>query len=456
MPSKNANNNGADKSEGSPSKAAGKAPKNKTTMKKRTPVKPRVHRVISCNPKPTKQKVSKTKSKQRKTSKKQALERKQTDPAIEPQQPNPSEIDLGSFNREPNKATSIFGIQSQESVCLSAVTEDVSDSDPLAAHLFHDTYEQPRVSSALDPTTDDRSAQGFIGNIGWDIREIFDYLNTEIPHTELPQMEAEENYNATSQESLMFTARHLFQLYIYAYHQKQWNICDLISDIWIRTFQEKDADENRKMWKKNKFPYHTNDEARASIPEPTNDNGYLYLHHKVVQFNNNAINELYAHTMEKCGARMVWADAMALCGGEVEEIFEEEGLGSWHQGLMREVMKTALRLVRVRRTLKIEQKHPEAWCKRYHEHEKHGRECYRVLAREGRALREEILGQKLVKKRGGRGGKRKEEEEFRGLWSANLFPKMVRSNGPEGGVGKKASAESEKSGEWGEKRGVER
>jgi hypothetical protein len=59
--------------------------------------------------------------------------------------------------------------------------------------------------------------------------------------------------------------------------------------------------------------------------------------------------------------------------------FEKE---RWPPELLWDVLHMSLGLVSVRLTSKIEEPDPKEWCMRYHEHDKHGSKCYRVLVRE--------------------------------------------------------------------------
>lgn len=137
---------------------------------------------------------------------------------------------------------------------------------------------------------------------------------------------------------------------------------------------------------------------------PKNDNGDPELHHHVSDFESLRLRELYDNTASDCGARALWADAIALCGGKFEArldgtSFKNMGMGyglgmgagaeGWHPELIWDVMRSAMRLVRAKRTLKIEERHPGAWCDRYHEHGKRGERCYRELANEQAAASEE-------------------------------------------------------------------
>lgn len=101
------------------------------------------------------------------------------------------------------------------------------------------------------------------------------------------------------------------------------------------------------------------------------------LDNDVTDFDAERLQALYDHTRSKCGARLLWADAMTLCGRKMESQIEKRP-GIWPRELVHDIMCTALRMVGRKLTLKIEEKYEGAWC-RYHEHIKHGLPCYREL-----------------------------------------------------------------------------
>lgn len=105
------------------------------------------------------------------------------------------------------------------------------------------------------------------------------------------------------------------------------------------------------------------------------------LANDVTAFNASLLNALYTRTAANSGARLLWADAMALAGSKTDDVMEKSKLDGedWHEDLVYEIMSSSLRLVRAKATLKIEEPAGE-WCKRYHEHGKHGQACYREVA----------------------------------------------------------------------------
>jgi hypothetical protein len=178
-----------------------------------------------------------------------------------------------------------------------------------------------------------------------------------------------------------WTAKKLFHLYILAYSRNAYNICDLVADTWIREFQKINGNPKIKIWQPN-CSKHVVDQAKTA---PRNDNGDPYLDYQVSAFDLQRLWELYANTNDGCGGRAVWADAMALCGNWLRVRLGKPGLEKelWHPDLMWDVFHTSLgHLRKTRLTAKIEEKHPKEWCKRYHEHGKHGAGCYREVERE--------------------------------------------------------------------------
>jgi hypothetical protein len=184
------------------------------------------------------------------------------------------------------------------------------------------------------------------------------------------------------------------KLYIEANKRHQWNLCDLIADTWIRAFHavrrraEKTGKEEDMLWRlnkplmalrmKGKKGYNTrapNYGAVLHVEDPD-------LEADVTDFNTELLDDLYKNTPEGCGARTLWADAMALCGNKLEH--KMQGMKrrdqKWHPDLIFEVMCTSLRLSRRKLTLKIEESTEGAWCKRYHEHYRRGQPCYREMA----------------------------------------------------------------------------
>lgn len=243
------------------------------------------------------------------------------------------------------------------------------------------------------------------------VHEIMSNLqNSSKIYIDLPELANAEDPD----EDRPYTAKCLTSLYILCYDRQLWNLCDVIVDTWIRAFHrlrkhsQKDMQQqsDRALWRRN-IPLENrkremNDQALQSKqtssvlskkrpkgigfdldppdyklcaldPELTND---------VTDFNNVLLNDLYKHTQVNCGARLLWADAISLCGSKMEEViggWNEEG-HEIHADLLLDIMQTSLRMVRRKLTLKIEESTEGVWCKRYHEHWKHELPCYRELA----------------------------------------------------------------------------
>ncbi|KAK7182607.1 hypothetical protein PSPO01_11397 [Paraphaeosphaeria sporulosa] len=198
-----------------------------------------------------------------------------------------------------------------------------------------------------------------------------------------------------------WTANHLTLLYIHGYIQDNIQLCDLITDVWIRAFQERNRSKSLpQMWmpnkshverdlkivKKNK-QHHMKEYHRIGLPDVPKWQHKLplpTLSNNVTDFDPKLLNALYHHTAEGNGARMLWADALALCGTRAEDWFlacKKEGI-ELHPDLVFNVMCATLRSCRRRLTLKIEEVEQDKWCRRYHLHSKWGLECHRPTADE--------------------------------------------------------------------------
>ncbi|KAF2650643.1 hypothetical protein K491DRAFT_125373 [Lophiostoma macrostomum CBS 122681] len=197
--------------------------------------------------------------------------------------------------------------------------------------------------------------------------------------TELPSMQLPSRLDPDIDIEQPWTSANLFHLYIFSYSRRAYHVCDLIIDTWIREFH-KVHETCHRVWRVNKSKYVHHG------PIPDNDNGDPNISTDAIAFNSMLLRELYENTGSDCGARFLWADSMALCGSKLENRLDEQGgEKNWPTELIWDVMRTSLRLTRVRRTLKIEEKIPSAWCNRYHEHGKHGAPCYREVAAEAKA-----------------------------------------------------------------------
>jgi hypothetical protein len=216
---------------------------------------------------------------------------------------------------------------------------------------------------------------------------MFIFLSTSTKiHIDLPEITNASNPD-TEQP---YTATHLTHLYVLAYRASHWNICDLITDTWIRAFhalRRRDAKKNKKeaaTWRPNPSSHmqiHKGFDTRvpnygASLPVDDPE-----LDASVTHFSPALLSQLYAATRTNAGARLLWADALALRGSRAESLVKKSKT-HMPPDLLFDVMCTSLRLVRRKLTLKIEESTEGVWCKRYHEHSRHGLPCYRKLAYE--------------------------------------------------------------------------
>ncbi|KZM20324.1 uncharacterized protein EKO05_0007031 [Ascochyta rabiei] len=222
----------------------------------------------------------------------------------------------------------------------------------------------------------------YSGSIDEDVDDILSSLrNSYDIQVDLPDMSFNDVFKP-------YTARFLTQLYIQCYENHLWHSCDLIADTWIRALQKANKRSHRSkkardhMWRKNAALLRIFSEKKKGfkkdvyefeldVEDPDMDND-------VTVFNVTFLQQLYDHTRPKCGARLLWADAMTLAGGKMEATVLKDP-DVWPQELVYDIMCTALRMVGRKLTLKIEEKYEGAWC-RYHEHVKHGLPCYRELA----------------------------------------------------------------------------
>lgn len=198
-----------------------------------------------------------------------------------------------------------------------------------------------------------------------------------------------------------YTAKYLLHSYLLCYEYKSWDLCDLIADTWIRQFHilrdKGKQDAHFALWRPNaaleKRQRHARDlklQKVAGAPTGFDETAPEYglvvvdpvISGDVLDFSSLNLNELYQYTLPQCGARRLWADAMALGGDKVEEMLVRTARRGivWHPDLLFNIMTSSLRLVRRKLTLKIEETTEGAYCKRYHEHTKHRQPCYRELA----------------------------------------------------------------------------
>ena len=197
-----------------------------------------------------------------------------------------------------------------------------------------------------------------------------------------------------------YSAKALIQLYVLCYRKQRWDLCDMISDTWIRAFHDMRKKDQQKPQTQTWRPNPALDRRKRKAQEALATGHYIpsefdadpkeyglvvtdpELEKDVTWINTDLLNLLYKFTSPGCGARFLWADALALFGDKAEEIIGEmtrEGF-ELHPDLLFNIMQTSLRMCRRNLTLKIEESTEGAWCKRYHEHGKNGQRCYRELA----------------------------------------------------------------------------
>ncbi|KAF2827932.1 hypothetical protein CC86DRAFT_465744 [Ophiobolus disseminans] len=201
-------------------------------------------------------------------------------------------------------------------------------------------------------------------------------------------------YTPSSPSEKPWTTETLTQLYITAYNSSQWHVCDLVADTWIRAFHavrhraEKSGAEEMHLWRLNDALMRRRCAGREGFnPNERNHTDVLRVVDPLLcshahDFNSEALTQLYQHTHQGAGARLLWADSMALCGTKLEQAMARgKKYGqTWHADLMYDILCSTLRMVGRKLTLKIEEGGEGAWCKRYHEHGKNGLPCYRSLA----------------------------------------------------------------------------
>jgi hypothetical protein len=243
------------------------------------------------------------------------------------------------------------------------------------------TEPETERSSELPQFSDD-----LISKITTDVRNLYDVILSiaEFPTT-LPEISRphpdhpdDESYEIVSN----YDAQTLFGLYMLAYSQNEYHTCDLVADAWIKEFQRVNrTSKNFRMWRENRTAQYVAAMAAAEENGEFMEHAESALSHDVLEFNPHLLTTLYNITDSTCGARLLWADAMALCGQTLEDKLARQRRDNWHPELIWNLMCTSLRLTRIRRTLKIEDRDPKEWCDRYHEHGKHGAPCYRDIAK---------------------------------------------------------------------------
>ena len=217
-------------------------------------------------------------------------------------------------------------------------------------------------------------------------------------HVDLPSLG-----DAAAPDSIRrYSATTLTHLYLTCYQQQLWDLCDVVTDTWIRAFHARRhaASQMQKgsvaAWRRNRALERLRRSALAAqrrgeaVPAEYDVHAPVYaldvsdpeLEASVTDTNVGLLNTLYAHTRAPCGARLMWADALALGGDRTDEVLEraEKRGEKLNRDLVFDTMQSTLRLVRRKRTLKIEEAAEGAWCARYHEHGRWGMQCYRERA----------------------------------------------------------------------------
>jgi hypothetical protein len=219
-------------------------------------------------------------------------------------------------------------------------------------------------------------------------------------HIDLPNL----IHVGTEGKEKPYSAQFLIEIYIVAYQDSKWNLCDLIADTWIRAFHTKRRQEESRgkeddlTWRFNSALYSRRSEGKKGFdPDAPHYNGELHvedpeLEPNVTTFSRKLLDTLYDQTDRRCAARNLWADAMALCGSKLENKMQSDkrNHNKWNEGLIYDIMCTSLRMMRRKLTLKIEEATEGAWCKRYHMHTTQGRPCYRKLAYDRKVSGEDL------------------------------------------------------------------
>ncbi|KAH7556116.1 hypothetical protein BM1_06642 [Bipolaris maydis] len=275
-----------------------------------------------------------------------------------------------------------------------------------------------KVSEEEDcPSSSTLAAQSSIEHTSFQpSQDVYDILNSlkasTKTHIDLPSLG-----NTNDPDTIQpYSAELLTHLYITCYHQNLWNLCDLITDTWIRAFHTRrkkaTTDPTYTLWRPNKALSHRKRAAQrarlAGVLMPSEydanprnlglDATDPDLDANTTDTQLHLVTLLYEHTPTACGARMLWADALALAGDQTEkemEVARRRGV-TVHPDLVWNVMQSGLRMVRRRLTMKCEESTEGAWCRRYHEHGRsgaNGGRCYREVAAEEREEEEEEEGE---------------------------------------------------------------
>ncbi|KAF2119907.1 hypothetical protein BDV96DRAFT_566285 [Lophiotrema nucula] len=322
--------------------------------------------------------------------KQKATQRKVKDKTYESKKPvsKPTTVRRGNRLREPAQAALSVP---DASFVESSSPPAPAIQDDLEAQLEHAFTASDELMPSSTPTLAAEASiapalatplEKYLANISEDVRDVSDYLRTQAASgkmpTSLPDLTADDDTADEGERDVPWSAKQLIKLYILSFHAKDYHTCDLVIDTWIRAFQ-KVQDEGRILWQPNKS--HKKDKDDKDDEKMANVGANPSLEEHVTAFDPGLLHDLYTYTAPRSGARVLWADNIALCGKNIE-VAMDKYKDKWHPDLVFDVMQTALRLVRARLTLKIEEKTPKEWCDRYHEHGKRGLDCYRDIVQE--------------------------------------------------------------------------
>ncbi|KAH9870000.1 hypothetical protein J1614_006921 [Plenodomus biglobosus] len=298
------------------------------------------------------------------------------------------------------------------------IPEEAQDNQVSSSSVCKSHISQPSPDLQVDPK----------------VSKILDHLKSSSEVLiELPEL-----YDECDPDKVRpYTGTQLMHIYLKAHRLQLVDICDLVIDTWIRAFhaqrsRDVRADPSNGLWRRNSVlkkrrarfegAHH---QAGLEYDEPVEFgwNAPVYklsaedptLDRDVISFDSTLLGELYAHTPVNCGARRLWSDAMVLAGDKATRMFVDTARHGfvWPQGFKDDVMKTSLRILRRKVTLKIEESSEGAWCKRYHGHGAE-RVCYRAAAAAVAAARVKATEDENRKRKGKEVGK-----EINAGWSSD-------------------------------------
>lgn len=239
--------------------------------------------------------------------------------------------------------------------------KDRSDSAKTLTRKVHFATESPplRDDSFTTIHGDDTPPRRCTDSVSSDVSNILNALHsTSEIQVDLPNLTGTEG-------SKNYTAAVLTELYIQCFENRMWNYCDLIADTWIRALQKENKRSHRKnctadyMWRENRSLEKMFARKEKGFKKDAPDYGLDVedpgMDHNVTVVDPERLRDLFAHTNPGCGARLLWADNMALCGSKMEHEMTQQP-SVWPKELFFDVMCTSLRMVGRKLTLKIEEK----------------------------------------------------------------------------------------------------